>query len=155
VIAELARFFSASRIRLDISPRAGRSPISKSLWVARQLAPGKVIAFSRESHYTHRRMCEVLGVEGLEIAADSSSQPRAGGSASPSGRSRQDRDGRRDPWHDRCRGGRSYWPIFWSCAASSTFRIHIDAAYGGFFRLLAETPGLLDPADAQSLPVDS
>src|SRR6187200_1515785 len=43
----------------------------EALWIARCLHPGAAIAYSAEAHYTHERMCEVLGVRGIKIAADS------------------------------------------------------------------------------------
>src|SRR5829696_5857339 len=41
-----------------------------ALWVARQLHPGKAVAHGTEAHYTHARMCEVLGVESVAVPAD-------------------------------------------------------------------------------------
>ena len=48
----------------------------EALWVARELHPGKAIAFGTNAHYTHSRMCAVLGVEG-----DRHRRPRGGGRA--------------------------------------------------------------------------
>lgn len=145
VIAELARFFGFSTW-LGHLTSSGTIANLEALWVARQLAPGRAVAFSREAHYTHRRMCEVLGIEGIEIAADG--------------------DGRLDPQdlRQKLRAGRigtvvatlgttgvgAVDPLPEILALRDEFdlRIHVDAAYGGFFRLLADTPGLLAPADA-------
>src|SRR5580700_11059381 len=42
----------------------------EALFVARELHPGKGIAYSAEAHYTHRRMCGVLGIAGTAVPAD-------------------------------------------------------------------------------------
>jgi glutamate/tyrosine decarboxylase-like PLP-dependent enzyme len=34
----------------------------EALWIARRLQPGKRIVASDQSHYTHKRICEVLGI---------------------------------------------------------------------------------------------
>ncbi|MGD0082094.1 MAG: aminotransferase class I/II-fold pyridoxal phosphate-dependent enzyme [Acidimicrobiales bacterium] len=44
----------------------------EALFVARETHPGRAIAFSSEAHYTHARMCHLLGVEGIAISTDSS-----------------------------------------------------------------------------------
>ena len=145
VVADLAHLFGFGN-PLGHLTSSGTIANLEALWVARELAPGKAIAFSREAHYTHRRMAEVLGVEGVEIAAD--------------------RRGRLDPDDLRRRlregtiatvvatlgttgvGAVDPLPAILELRREFDFRIHVDGAYGGFFRLLAETPGLLDPADA-------
>jgi len=38
--------------------------------VARQTHPDRGIAYSADSHYTHARMCGVLGVEGHSVPVD-------------------------------------------------------------------------------------
>jgi glutamate/tyrosine decarboxylase-like PLP-dependent enzyme len=43
----------------------------EALFVARELRPGAAIAFSEEAHYTHERMCRLLGVPGVRVPADS------------------------------------------------------------------------------------
>ncbi|MFN9743221.1 MAG: pyridoxal phosphate-dependent decarboxylase family protein [Acidobacteriota bacterium] len=145
VVTDLAHLFGFGN-PLGHLTSSGTIANLEALWVARELAPGKAIAFSREAHYTHRRMAEVLGVEGVEIAAD--------------------RRGRLDPDDLRRRlregtiatvvatlgttgvGAVDPLPAILELRREFDFRIHVDGAYGGFFRLLAETPGLLDPADA-------
>ena len=43
----------------------------EALFVARELRPGTAVAFSEEAHYTHERMCRLLGVRGVRVPADS------------------------------------------------------------------------------------
>ncbi|HVG22408.1 MAG TPA: aminotransferase class I/II-fold pyridoxal phosphate-dependent enzyme, partial [Blastocatellia bacterium] len=127
----------------------------EALWVARSIHPRKAIGFSPEAHYTHRRMCEVIGAQTIEIAAD--------------GRGRMDLDDLRR----KLRAGQIGTVVM---TAGTTalgavdpiadalelqrefgFRIHVDAAYGGFFRLLAgeeagqpPSPGAIDATDAKA-----
>ena len=42
----------------------------EALYVARELHPARGIAYSAEAHYTHGRMCRVLGVPGAPVAVD-------------------------------------------------------------------------------------
>ena len=42
----------------------------EALYIARELHPGRGIAYSAEAHYTHSRMCGVLGVPGTAVAVD-------------------------------------------------------------------------------------
>ena len=42
----------------------------EALWVARELHPGKRVVHSAAAHYTHARMCEVLGITGTAVAPD-------------------------------------------------------------------------------------
>src|SRR5262249_56722713 len=106
------------------------------VWIARSLHPEKAIAFSAESHYTHPRMCEVIGARGVEIAVD--------------GRGRMDLDDLRVKLKSGgigtvvmtsgTTGLGAVDPIDKALALREEFnlRLHIDAAYGGFFKLLAD-----------------
>jgi glutamate/tyrosine decarboxylase-like PLP-dependent enzyme len=111
----------------------------EALWVARQLRPGQAVAFSEEAHYTHGRMCGVLGVDTVEVAA--------GG------------DGRMDldALEGHLRTGRvgtvvltagttglgAVDAVDQALALRDRYgcRLHVDAAYGGFFTLLADLLG--------------
>ena len=69
VVAELARMFGYET-HLGHLTSSGTIANMEALWIARSLHPDKAIAFSAESHYTHSRMCEVIGARGVEIAVD-------------------------------------------------------------------------------------
>src|SRR6185503_8596982 len=42
----------------------------EALWIAGQLAPGKTIIASEQAHYTHSRICGVLGLPFVSIPSD-------------------------------------------------------------------------------------
>ncbi len=112
----------------------------EALWAAGQLAPGR-IAVSAQAHYTHRRIGEVLGLDCIEVATDD----RGRMDAHALGRllDQNNGDGGRigtvivtlgttglgavDPLED-----------ILALRADHGFRLHIDAAYGGYFALTGD-----------------
>jgi glutamate/tyrosine decarboxylase-like PLP-dependent enzyme len=139
VVAQLARMFGYQQ-HLGHLTSSGTIANLEALWVAREMHPDKAIAFSSEAHYTHSRMCEVIGARAVEIAVES--------------------DGRMniDNLRARLKTGEIGTVVL---TAGTTplgavdaidealqlqrefeFRIHVDAAYGGFFRLLADDDSL-------------
>src|ERR1019366_8166037 len=42
----------------------------EALWVAREMRPDAAIVYGENAHYTHARMCQVIGVRGEQIAHD-------------------------------------------------------------------------------------
>jgi glutamate/tyrosine decarboxylase-like PLP-dependent enzyme len=113
----------------------------EALWVSRQIHPDKAIAYSAEAHYTHGRMCEVLGVRGVKIAANADGRmnlddlhaklvsEQIGTVVATTGTTSL---GAVDPVDELLEMAKEFG-----------FRIHVDAAYGGFFTLLANLPGVL------------
>jgi glutamate/tyrosine decarboxylase-like PLP-dependent enzyme len=109
----------------------------EALWIARSLHPDAAIAHSAEAHYTHERMCEVIGARGVRIAADH--------------RGRMDLDDLRAKLAAERIGTVVVTAGTTSLGAVDPiadvldlqtehgFRIHVDAAYGGFFALLASS----------------
>jgi glutamate/tyrosine decarboxylase-like PLP-dependent enzyme len=157
VVGELAAMFHLPADALGHLTSSGTIANLEALWVARQLHPGRAVAYSEDAHYTHGRMCEVLGVEGVAVPADA-----AGGMDL-------------DALEGLLRAGRvgtvvltagttgigAVDPVDEALALRDRYgcRLHVDAAYGGFFALLAwqgdgraaEGPGPLDPATAARL----
>jgi hypothetical protein len=70
VVGDLAAMFGLPGDTLGHLTSSGTIANLEALWVARQLAPGKAVAHSQDAHYTHARMCEVLGVESVAVPAD-------------------------------------------------------------------------------------
>ena len=107
----------------------------EALFVARELHPGRGVAFSADAHYTHGRMCGLLGIEGHPVAVDRQGRMdldalddllrtgRAGTVVLTAGTTGL---GAIDPIHE----------ALGLCRRHGA-RIHVDAAYGGFFTLLA------------------
>jgi len=158
VVARLARMFGMDD-HLGHLTSSGTIANLEALWVARELHPGKAIAYSADAHYTHSRMCQVLGVEGIAIDVDAAGrmdltsleQALAGGrigtvvaTLGTTGL------GALDPL-----------PEIIALARTHGARVHVDTAYGGFFALIADDSpdGVASApfaaiADADSVVVD-
>lgn len=133
VIAELARFFGYGENYLGHLTSGGTFANLEALWIARESHPGKKIAFSTNSHYTHERMCGVLDVEPLKIPVNEEglfelekvNAAEIGTMVITLGTTGLGEVEPLDqilPW-----------------ARKHGIRIHIDAAYGGFFRTLKDS----------------
>jgi glutamate/tyrosine decarboxylase-like PLP-dependent enzyme len=147
VVAELAAMFGYEP-HLGHLTSSGTIANLEALWVSRELRPDKAVAYSAQAHYTHGRMCEVLGIEGVEIPADRSGRIDL------------------DALEARLRQG-SVGTVVATLGTTSLgavdrldeivtlasrfgIRVHVDAAYGGFFRLLADDETDLTAEDAAS-----
>jgi glutamate/tyrosine decarboxylase-like PLP-dependent enzyme len=108
----------------------------EALWMAGQLAPGKRILGSEQAHYTHRRISQVLRLEYAEIAADHfgrmsldalEAELRNGNVGTVVATLGTTAIGAVDPLDGILALREQYG-----------FRVHVDAAYGGYFGLIAE-----------------
>ncbi len=129
----------------------------EALWVAGRRRPGGRILGSDQAHYTHERICAVLGLPYERIATD--------------------RWGRMDPdalEEALARGGAGTVVVtlgttglgavdplqrILPLARAHDVRVHVDAAYGGYFCLLEDLPAEVDAAfralpEADSFVVD-
>ncbi|MBO6621802.1 MAG: aspartate aminotransferase family protein [Balneola sp.] len=133
VVAELANFFGYGEIFLGHLTASGTIANLEALWIARESHPGKKIAFSSNSHYTHERMCGVLAVDSVKIPIledgsfdlDSVDPKEIGTIVVTLGTTGL---GEVEPLEQ---------VILW--VKKHGIRIHIDAAYGGFFRTLKDS----------------
>jgi glutamate/tyrosine decarboxylase-like PLP-dependent enzyme len=135
VVGDLAAMFRLPAGSLGHLTSSGTIANLEALWVARQLHPGRAVAHSRDAHYTHARMCEVLGVESVPVEAD--------------GAGRMDLDALEGVLQTGrvgtvvltagTTGLGAVDPIAEALALRDRYgcRLHVDAAYGGFFALLA------------------
>lgn len=131
-IAALAKMFSWPQ-HLGHLTSGGTFANLEALWIAGQLAPGKKIAASDQAHYTHSRISSVLGLPFTSIPSDVAgcmdlvaledalSTGEIGTVVVTLGTTAI---GSVDPL-DRILELQQKYP----------FRIHVDAAYGGYFTL--------------------
>ena len=108
----------------------------EALWMAGQLAPGRRIVGSEHAHYTHQRISGVLKLEFASVAADERGRMRlealeeelrkgdVGTVVATLGTTAM---GAVDPLDEILKLKERYG-----------FRVHVDAAYGGYFRLIAD-----------------
>lgn len=116
----------------------------EALWIAREEAPGRSIAVSVAAHYTHRRMAKLLGVKLVPVASDAEGRIdvdalatclRAGDIGTVVVTLGTTGLGALDPLD-------AVLPL----ARAHGARVHVDAAYGGYFALLARRqPPLVEP----------
>ncbi|HEX4309319.1 MAG TPA: aminotransferase class I/II-fold pyridoxal phosphate-dependent enzyme [Acidobacteriaceae bacterium] len=111
----------------------------EALWIAGQMAPGKKIVASEQAHYTHSRISSVLKLPFAAVPADDfgrmdlaalESALAAGDIGTVVATLGTTAVGAVDPL-DQILALRAKYP----------FRLHVDAAYGGYFRLAST----LDP----------
>ena len=161
VMADLAGLFGFPDAALGHLTGGGTMANLEALFVAREETGGRAVAVSADGHYTHARMGALLGLDvvpvpttdlgrlDLDALADVLAQHDVGTvvlTAATTGL------GAVDPIADAVQ----------LCRPRGV-RVHVDAAYGGFFRLLSHGPSPLDAdtrrhfraiAEADSVVVD-
>ncbi len=154
-VAQLATMFGYDEY-LGHLTTSGTIANLEALFVAREEHPDKGIAYSEDAHYTHSRMCRVLGMKSVEVPVDDRGcmRPDALDAVLKRGETGtvvltlgSTGLGAIDPVHELLPVARKYG-----------VRVHVDTAYGGFFTLLAkpDSPEPIDPAPWNALPdVDS
>ena len=134
VVSQLAAMFGLPA-HLGHLTTSGTIANLEALFVARELHPGRGVAYSADAHYTHGRMCGVLGSPGTAVGVDDGGRIDLGEldallAAGPIGTVVATAGttglGAIDPVHDVL-----------AVARRHGVRVHVDAAYGGFFALLA------------------
>src|SRR5207245_9605713 len=105
----------------------------EALWVAGQLQPGKKILASEQAHYTHKSITGVLQLEFETVACDArgrmdiealAKRVARGGVGTVVTTMGTAATGSVDPL-----------PEFLTLSERHGFRVHVDAAYGGYFTL--------------------
>jgi glutamate/tyrosine decarboxylase-like PLP-dependent enzyme len=145
VVEQLRAMFALPAPVLGHLTSSGTIANLEALWVARETHPGRRIVHCVDAHYTHSRMCELLGVTATAVPADA--------------------DGRidLDAVEAECARG-DVGTIVLTTGSTGLgaidrvdealelrerygVRIHVDGAYGGFFTLLARgAEPLVEPA---------
>jgi glutamate/tyrosine decarboxylase-like PLP-dependent enzyme len=148
-VAQLARMFGWMEF-LGHLTSGGTMANLEALWVAGQLAPGKRIVGSAQAHYTHSRISGVLKLDFTPIAADQrgrmnltalEDELRKGDVGTVVVTLGTTAIGAVDPLDQ-----------ILLLRARYNFRIHVDAAYGGYFRLIPES--LDEPARRAYAAID-
>jgi glutamate/tyrosine decarboxylase-like PLP-dependent enzyme len=152
VMRSLAGMFGFPASALGHLTSSGTIANLEALWVARELAPGTAVLHSEGAHYTHARMCQVLGVESRSVPAGA--------------------DGRIDldaVEAELERGGVGtvvLTPGTTGLGAVDDIRaalelkerhgvrLHVDGAYGGFYALLGEHDAYAAIGGCDSVVVD-
>ncbi|HEX8713377.1 MAG TPA: pyridoxal-dependent decarboxylase [Terracidiphilus sp.] len=108
----------------------------EALWVAGRLAPGRRIVGSEQAHYTHRRISSVLQVPFTEISADACGRMDMG--ALEAEVTKGDVGTVVVTLGTTAMGAVDPLDLVLDLRSRHPFRIHVDAAYGGYFRLIPE-----------------
>lgn len=145
VVGQLADMFRLPEETLGHLTGGGTVANLEALWVARHLHPDQAVAVSEEAHYTHERAGDVLGLEIIKVPVDAKgrmdlnalesllTQNKIGTVVLTAGTTGR---GAVDPIDQAVELRERY-----GC------RLHIDAAYGGFFTLLAWDQNPLVPVE--------
>lgn len=132
-VAELAKMFGW-KAHLGHLCSGGTIANLEALWIAGNLKPGKKVIASQQAHYTHERICGVLRLPFESVPCDS--------------RARMDLDALEVMLTDgsigtvvvtigtTATGSVDPLPEILKLQSKYDFRIHADAAYGGFFILV-------------------
>jgi tyrosine decarboxylase/aspartate 1-decarboxylase len=105
----------------------------EALWVAGQLKPGKAIAASDQAHYTHSRISSVLGLPFVTVSSDS--QGRMDLAALEHLLTAQQIETVVVTLGTTAIGSVDPLDQILILQQKHHFRIHVDAAYGGYFTL--------------------
>jgi tyrosine decarboxylase / aspartate 1-decarboxylase len=139
-VAEIARMFGWPRTGavgfLGHLTSGGTFANLEALWVAGQLAPEKRIVAQEQAHYTHKRITSVLKIPFTTIASDNLG--RMDLNALEEELRRGDVGAVVVTMGTTALGSVDPLPDILSLRDRYGFRVHLDAAYGGYFRLIAD-----------------
>jgi tyrosine decarboxylase / aspartate 1-decarboxylase len=155
-VAQLAQMFGWTTF-LGHLCGGGTMANLEALWIAGQLAPGQTILASEQAHYTHARLSKVLQLPFETVACDArgrmdvsalEARLERGGVGTVVATLGTTAIGSVDPLQDILK-----------LRAKYSFRIHADAAYGGYFSLIENLePGTIEAmaaaGQADSIAID-
>lgn len=136
-VAEIARMFGWTEFQGHLCG-GGTLANFEALWIARELRPGLGIAASAQAHFTHKRLCAVLGVPFHAIPCDDQ------GRMDIEALDRALQDGSIGTvvatLGTTASGAVDPLDAIAALRARHGFRLHVDASYGGYF-VLADNLG--------------
>ena len=129
----------------------------EALWVAGQIHPRKRILASEQAHYTHNRISSVLQLEFAPVSCDN--RGRMDLNSLESALKKGDVGTVVATLGTTATGSIDPLPEILALRERYEFRIHVDAAYGGYFRLASNLAApaknsFLGIADADSVVID-
>jgi tyrosine decarboxylase / aspartate 1-decarboxylase len=134
-IAEIARMFGWET-HLGHLCGGGTMANLEALWVARESQPGEIVVASSQAHYTHDRISGVLGIDFEAIPCDRFGRMDADALARRLDAAGGSRIGTVvATMGATATGAVDPLPRILELRARHGFRVHADAAYGGYFTL--------------------
>jgi glutamate/tyrosine decarboxylase-like PLP-dependent enzyme len=146
-VAEIAAIFGWEDQFLGHLTGGGTLANMEALWIASKLKPGKRVVASEQAHYTHARLSDVLGLDFVPIACDDGARMDIRALKEALGEGQVGTvvatigttgTGSVDPL-----------PEILALQERYGFRLHADAAYGGYFKLVDN----LNPDTAKAFEV--
>jgi tyrosine decarboxylase/aspartate 1-decarboxylase len=155
-VAELAAMFGWTT-HLGHLTGGGTMANLEALWVCRQIHPDGVVLASEQAHYTHGRISGVLGIPFETVACDAAGRMDVG--ALEARLARGGVGAVVATLGTTATGSVDPLPAILALKDRYGFRVHADAAYGGYFGLASnlapETRSVFDRAgDADSIVID-
>jgi tyrosine decarboxylase / aspartate 1-decarboxylase len=151
-VAEIAAMFGWNNF-LGHLCGGGTMANLEALWVAGQVQPGKKILASAQAHYTHHRISSVLQLAFESVPVDSHARMDIG--------ALRERVARGDvgtvvaTMGTTSTGSVDPLPEILALRDKFGFRVHVDAAYGGYFALVENLAEHANSAFARISEVDS
>lgn len=147
-VADLAAMFHLPADALGHLTSSGTIANLEALWVARELHPDKAVVYGANAHYTHGRMCQVLGARAMCVATDDRGHLDLEAVATAC----QEHEVGTVVLTAGSTGTGAVDDVHEALALRDRFgvRLHVDAAYGGFFTLLA-----WDEQASEDVPADA
>jgi glutamate/tyrosine decarboxylase-like PLP-dependent enzyme len=135
VVDDLRAMFGLQAPVLGHLTSSGTIANLEALWVAREAHPGKRIVHCSVAHYTHARMCDLLGISGTAVQPDAEGRIDLDAVAAECARG----DVGTVVLTAGSTGLGAIDRIDEALALRERYgvRLHVDGAYGGFFTLLA------------------
>jgi len=151
-VAEIAAMFGWTNFLAHLCG-GGTMANLEALWVAGQLQPGKKILASAQAHYTHHRISNVLQLEFESVPVNS--QARMDIDALRRRVERGDIGAVVATMGTTATGSVDPLPEILTLREKHGFRVHADAAYGGYFGLVGNLAESAKSAFSRISEVDS